>query len=649
MKKRKKLIITIISIVVVLVVAFAIVGMKRGRSKKKPDRIEVVRRGPFVVKLHETGNLEPLDKVDVRSNVEGEIETLYVDEGYDVVKGQKLLKIDEKQIREEYNQAAANYEAAKAEMNRAKENITLSSGKRTSDIQLAESALKSAQADLEGTKARTDQQLSQAELSITSTKSLLEQDSISLKKIQLALEQAQATKTSAKATLDNAKAELDRKTGLYEKKFVSLREVEAAQLAYASAQSQYESAGKSVESQAENSKSQEKAIENREAKQKAEKTDLDNLKKSIEKQISQAEIKIQQAEERLAILKKSEEGEQQITELAKASANAGLLRAKSVLNKAKERLDWTTVTAPMSGRIVYCKIEEGEIITSGRSAWSQGPPVMIIADLSKMVVKTYVFEYDIGKVKVGQKTEIEVNAYQDEVFAGEVKEISPSGQLMENIIKFEVVVIITKAKPDKPLLPGMTADVDIIVDARDNVLQLPLEAVDPRDTIKIRTDIKKEKASKLKEQDVKIVLKSYPDKEFEGKVLEIAPPRAGFSTAETTIVMDGSPKELQPETSRTADLIISEGETISNIEARIDNETEYFVKLIKEETGKATADKDKVKNKKGKNKKRQNEEDKMIEVGERTQNNIEILGGLKEGDRIRVVPVGEEEDKEKEG
>ncbi len=640
-KKKKKLIVTIISIAVLLAVAFAVIGMRRGKSDEKPDRIEVVRRGPFVVKLHETGNLEPLTKVDVRSNVEGEIETLYVDEGDDVVKGQKLLKIDEQQIREEYNQASANYEAAKAEMDRAEENITLSSDRRTSNIQLADSALESAQADLEGTIARTAQQLSRAELAIVSTKSLLEQDDISLKRIQLALEQAKSTRNSAKATLDNAKSELDRKTELCEKKFASQRELDAAQVAYTSAQSQYESTGKSVESQEESYRSYEKVIENRKAELETEKVDLENLKKSIDKQISLAQIRIQQAEERLDILKKSEGGEQQITELAKASANAGLLRAKSVLNKAKERVDWTTVTAPMSGRVVQCKIEEGEIITSGRSAWSQGPPVMIIADLSRMVVKTYVFEYDIGKVKVGQEAEIEINAYQGEVFEGRVDEISPSGQSMDNIIKFEVVVRVTRTKSDKPLLPGMTADVDIIVDARDNVLQLPLEAVDPRDTIKIRTDIKKERASKLKGQDVKVVLSSYPDKEFDGKVTEIAPARPGFSTSEITIIMKGSPKELQPETSRTADLIISDDERIPNIEARIDSETEYFVKLIKAETAETI-------NKKSKDKKERNEEDKMIEVGERTQNNIEILKNLKEGDRVRVVPVGEEDDKKKE-
>jgi hypothetical protein len=49
---------------------------------------------------------------------------------------------------------------------------------------------------------------------------------------------------------------------------------------------------------------------------------------------------------------------------------------------------------------VQCKIEEGEIITSGRTAFSQGPPIMTIADLSQMIVKAQVHEYDISKVKV---------------------------------------------------------------------------------------------------------------------------------------------------------------------------------------------------------------------------------------------------------
>jgi multidrug resistance efflux pump len=641
---KKKLIIIGVVIILVAVVIFVAVAKMRGRSEKKTDRIEVVRRGPFVVKLNERGNLEPLIKVDVRSNVEGEIEKLYVDEGYDVVKGQKLLKIDEKQIREEYNQSQANYNAAEAEMDRAMENITLSSGRLESNIQLGESTLKSAQANLEATKARAEQQLFQVRTSISDLEDLLEQDKITLKRAELALEQTRTSEKSAKARLENAKAELDRKEELHRKKFVSLQEVENARLAYSSAQSQYESAQNDVQAQEKDVQSREKSIESREMRIQAEKSDLENLKESLNKEEDQVEIQIQQAQERLDLLTKSEGSERQIAELAKTTAKASLLRAESMLNNAKERLDWTTLIAPMAGRVVQCDVEEGEIITSGRSAWSQGPAIMIIADLSKMIVKAYVHEFDIGKVKVGQRAEIEISAYPDDTFEGEVKEISPSGQPMDNIIKFEVMVMVTKAP--KPLLPAMTADVDIIVDERDNVPQLPLEAVIPREAIQIKTDIKKEMLSKLRDQEVKIAISNYPDKTFDGKVTEIAPARPGFTTSEVTIIMKGSPKELQTGTSRTADIIISDDEKISNAQTRIETEKKYYVKLIKEETGEVTENPGDKEKKKDKGKEEKTEEEKMVKVGERTQSNIEILDGLKEGDKVKVVPVGGEKKKE---
>lgn len=643
MRKVKKKLIIIGAVIILISGAFVTVGRVRSKPDKKPDRIEIVRRGPFVAKLNERGNLEPLIKVDVRSNVEGEIEKLYVDEGYDVVKGQKLLKIDEKQIREDYNQSRANYDAALAEMNRTEENIKLSSGKLKSDIQLAESSLKSSEANLEGTKARAEQQRSQARISISNTEDSLEQDKITLKKAQLALEQAESAEKSAKARLDNAKSELDRKKELYDKKFVSLQEVENAQLAYSSAVSDHESAQKSIQSQRESHQSQQKSIDNRKMRLQAEKDDLQILEQSLTKQIRQAEIQIEQSKERLSILKESQDSEQQITELTKDGAKANLLRAESVLNNAKERLDWTTVIAPMTGRVVQCRIEEGEIITSGRSAWSQGPPVMIIADLSKMIVKSYIHELDIGKIEVGQKVEIKIEAYPDEIFEGEVKEISPSGQALDSIIKFEVMIIVTKAP--KPLLPGMTAYVDIIYDERDNVLQLPIEAVNPKDTVKIKTYIKNDMLSKLRNQDVKIAISSHPDKTFEAKVSEIAPARQGFSSSEVTIFLKETPKELQLDTSRTANLIMSDEEQIPNIEARIYSEKEYYVKLVKEEVAISTNE-EKVKGKE--KEKEKQEEDKLIQIGERNQNSIEILDGLKEDDRIRVVPVGEEEGKKKD-
>ncbi|MDQ1252034.1 MAG: HlyD family efflux transporter periplasmic adaptor subunit [Euryarchaeota archaeon] len=652
--KKKKLIIIIGVIVVVLAsgsfATFKVKGMMK--PEKKADRVEIVRRGPFVVKLSERGNLDSLVKVEVKSNVEGEIDKLYVDEGYDVVKGQQLLKIDEKQIKEEHTQAKANYDAALAELDRAKENSSLNMDRLKSDILLAKNSLDSSKANLTGTIARSSQQLSQARISITNLESLLAQDEISLKKANLTLEQAETNKKTALAKMNNAKDELDRKKDLYAKKFVPLRDVENAQLGYTSAQTEYESTGNNIKSQKESIQSQENIIENRKASIKSEKDDIKTITDSIAEQKKQAEIQIQQAQERLDVLTKSVESEKQIAGLALKTAEANKVRAQSSLNTAQQRLGWTTVIAPMSGRIVQCQVEEGEIITSGRTAFSQGPPIMTIADLSQMIVKTQVHEYDISKVKIGQKAEIEVDSYKDDVFNGVVKEISPSAQFLDNIVKFEVTVMVVNSP--KPLLPGMTASVDIIVSERDNVLQLPLEAVNLKETTKIKTDIRKEMLNKIKGQKVDIAGNRFAEKKFGGKVTDIAPEKPGFSTSEVTITMDETPKELQAGTSPSIDIIIlSNNERIANVEARIESVREYYVRIPKDtavgselprpKTGFLRA---------GSKPEESQDEEKVIKVGERTQSSIEILDGLKEGDKVKIVPIGEEDKnkkKEKKG
>ena len=87
--------------------------------KKTETKQEVVRRGEFLVRVRESGNLRSFIEVDVRSNVEGEIVKILVDEAQKVEMGQPLLRIDEKQILEQKKQAQANLDARKAELERA--------------------------------------------------------------------------------------------------------------------------------------------------------------------------------------------------------------------------------------------------------------------------------------------------------------------------------------------------------------------------------------------------------------------------------------------------------------------------------------------------------------------------------------------------
>ena len=125
-KRRKKVV--IIGVVVVVVLTVGTIAVRGLTGKKKEDgdeKVEVVRRGEFLEKVREAGNLESLVSVEVRSNVEGEIEDLFVKVGEFVEKGQKLIQIDDQQIREQQEQAKANRDARSAQFKQAKLRINM--------------------------------------------------------------------------------------------------------------------------------------------------------------------------------------------------------------------------------------------------------------------------------------------------------------------------------------------------------------------------------------------------------------------------------------------------------------------------------------------------------------------------------------------
>ena len=223
-----------------------------------------------------------------------------------------------------------------------------------------------------------------------------------------------------------------------------------------------------------------------------------------------------------------------LTEQSKVSADANLLRRQSSLKNQNERLEWTTIKAPMAGTVTLLAIEEGEIVTSGRSAFSQSPPLMTIADLSRMVVKTYINEVDMERLRLNQRAEIKVDAYQEKKYEGRVYEISPSGQEQDNIISFEVMIEVV-GSPEE-LRPGMSADVDIITYEEKNVLLLPLDALikQPSATLTAQVDdISPYKAGQP------IEVQTISEKIFRGTV-------ANVGSGSVTISLDSSQRGIRP-------------------------------------------------------------------------------------------------------
>ena len=613
----KKLIITVATIVV-LVVAAGWVVLSRNKNGPEPGlapKIELVKRGNFQMTIRATGNLEPLLDVEVKSNVEGEVIELLVDDGDYVEKDDILVRLDPELYQEEQKQAQADVKAAEAQLMQSELNIELKKERLNSDKTQRKAAVRIAQANLETTKAESLTRISSAETDIQSTKNLLEQDNISLEQAKISLEQAklslaeyETSLNSSKVSLDSAKSELDRNTALYAQELVSKQVLEDAETRHANANTQHENAKKRVESQKQTIISQERTIEarktgikTREAQLQYQELNLEHLKKTRQKSEEESQIRLDNAKTQLQELLLTIDNEKLLTEQSRVSADANLLRRESSLKNQKERLEWTTITAPMSGTVTQLEIEEGEIVTSGRSAFSQSPPIMTIADLSKMVVKTFINEVDMERLEINQSAVIKIDAFQTTKYDGRVYEISPSGQQQDNIISFEVMIEVLDSSGR--IKPGMSADVDIITYEEKNVLLLPLDAVISKTSASAVAQVGNTSPFKVGKP---VAMQTLSEKIFNGTVKDVA-------NGSVTIELDSSQRGLISGAS-TVSLLINGEKKADGVQAQVNVIRGKYVMLDSSGDGKGV--------------------ETLIETGMQNETNVIVKSGIKEGDRV---------------
>ena len=160
--------------------------------------------------------------------------------------------------------------------------------------------------------------------------------------------------------------------------------------------------------------------------------------------------------------------------LEHANANAALVRAKTNLELAEDKLNDVTLRAPISGTIVERTVEQGQVVTGTRDL-TGGTVLMRMADLHEVQVRTLVDETDIGRLEPGLPAEITVEAYPDRTFYGTVLKIEPQAVVEQNVTMFAVL---TRIQNEEDLLrPGMNSDVEVVIGQRQDVLALPNSGV----------------------------------------------------------------------------------------------------------------------------------------------------------------------------
>ena len=167
--------------------------------------------------------------------------------------------------------------------------------------------------------------------------------------------------------------------------------------------------------------------------------------------------------------------EMDVATLAFANADAALIKARTNLSIARLRLADATVTAPTNGTIIEKPVSLGMVITSATSSASGGTTILRMADLSKVRMRAFVNETDIGNVKPGQVATVTVDAFPNRRFIGIVEQVEPSAVVQSSVTMFPVLVSLENF--DGSLKPGMNGQVTMEVARHDNVLAIPSDAV----------------------------------------------------------------------------------------------------------------------------------------------------------------------------
>lgn len=155
-----------------------------------------------------------------------------------------------------------------------------------------------------------------------------------------------------------------------------------------------------------------------------------------------------------------------LADVASIEAQKAQIRENEAsLRTAESNLGYTKIISPVDGVIISKDVEVGETVASS----FQTPELFSVAeDLTKMQIETNVSEADIGNVSVGQEADYTIDGYPNETFKGYVNQVRLSSTTTSNVVTYTVVI--TVDNKDLKLKPGMTANVSIVVNKKENIL-----------------------------------------------------------------------------------------------------------------------------------------------------------------------------------
>ena len=427
--RKAKIIIGVSAAVLITIIIIASVFATR-KDSPEVTVVKVETRRELRSNVTASGEIRPIQFMNLTSEVQGRIEEITVKEGDAVKQGQMLVRLDPDQLESNTDAQIAALQASQNETQVSRSQVTA-----------AQNQYSQAQQGLIATQAQVDTALQQ---------------------VASARQQVVAAQTDvdrAQVDLNTANRELNRTTELVESGVESRSVFDAAK-------DRVETAKVALRNAQARLKSQQLAV------------------KEAEARVNESRARAKQQEVAVRDAKRA-------VDTANFSADASLSRvnqATAVLRGQRNQRDKTVVTAPINGIIAEIPSKVGTFAVAGLSTTA----LMTIADMSTVNVEVKVDETEIDKVEVGQPVKVKVDAFGEQEIVGEVRQKTPlavgksqtSGGLSVNINvqeakEFRVVVELKNLTEEfrSSLRPGMSATAVITTKTAENVIAIPLQAV----------------------------------------------------------------------------------------------------------------------------------------------------------------------------
>lgn len=462
----KKYIIPIVAVVIVALIAFFY--FKNGDGGKY--EFATAERSNLKQEISVTGKVEPANKVDLAFESTGKVSGVYVNIGDRVYQGQRLADLNSAQYQAQYAQANAQLEVEQVRLEELKK------GTRPEEIDVQKIKVKNAEQSLVDAKNNLVDKIRDAYTkSDDAVRSKVDQlfsnprsanpqlDFVTDSGLENLIESKRlVVEGILKSWSVSVSNSLDILNDLF--KYSNEAKNNLSEIGFFLDQVALATNGLNVTSTLSQT-----TID-------GYKTDITTARTNLNTAVSNlsaAEEKFRTAESALALanqeltLKEAGSTEEQIK-----SQESKIRSAEANINNFGALIGKTIIYSPINGIVTKINIERGEIVQSNTSAIS-------VISGAEFEIETYIPEADIAKAIVGNSAEVTLDAYEDEVFTAKVTSIEPAETILDGVSTYKTILQFDTK--DSRIRSGMTANIDIMTDMKENVISVPARAVEIRD------------------------------------------------------------------------------------------------------------------------------------------------------------------------